>query len=320
MRGSVRGQTLHLLNSSGIKCIGESKFSAKDSARVALAAEGRSGTSAAIAQKTGIHADSTKDNYLDKWQEFARFAREMSGEKDLEKLTGDQVREFLAYKTELGVSYSHWSGYASAIGKLENALKSYNDKFDRGNTYDFRAAINELRPEARAELPRFEGTRNYNNPTALAGAVADQTHRLVATIQHQSGLRLAGASIIGADQLKGLALDQHTGKPVGLIVYIGKGGKAGTAQVSPGTYRGLEAHIASRGELRVSADGYRDALKSAARTTGQAYNGSHGLRWNFAKERFAELQRHGVGYEQALGIVSHELGHNRIEITLHYLS
>jgi hypothetical protein len=319
MRGSIRGQTLHILNTSGIKCIGQSKFSAKDSARVALKAEGRGATSTALSEKTGIHSEATKNNYLDKWQEIGRFAKEEFGLKDMEKLTGNQVREFLAYKIEIGVSYSHWSGYAAALGKLENALNAYSARFDRGTAYDFRAAVNALRADARAELPRFSGTRDYENPAKLSAAILKADHRLVSRIQLESGLRIAGATAISVSQLKGVANDALTGKPVGLIDYVGKGGKLGTAQVSPATYQRLAEHITRHGQLKVSADGYRQSLKAAAVSSEQTYNGSHGLRWNFAQERFKELQGCKVGYEKSLGVVSSEMGHNRIEITEHYL-
>lgn len=319
MRGSFRGQTLHLLNTSGIKCIGESKFDAKNSARVALAAEGRGGTSTAISEKTGIHSDGTKGNYLDKWQELCRFAKEEFGVRDLEKISTDQVRAFLAFKIEMGVSYSHWNGYAAAVGKFENALNGYSAKFARGNNYDFRVAVKELRLDARTELPRFSGTRNYSSPANLVGAIGNQTHQLIARIQHESGLRVAGASNISACQLKGLGKDAMTGKTVGMVDYVGKGGKAGTAQITPETYRILADHIDRHDQLQVNPDGYRQSLKDSAQATSQRYYGSHGLRWNFAQERFSELQAAGASYETALGVVSHELGHNRIQITEHYL-
>ncbi len=319
MRGSVKGQTLHLFTQSGINCIGQKKFEAKDSARIALAAEGRGSTSTAIAEKTGIHSLGTRDNYIGKWQELGRFVKEEFSVRDLEKLTTEQIREFLAFKIEMGVSYSHFSGYVAAIGKLENALNTYSQKFERGNEYDFRTAIRELRQEAKAELPRFEGTRNYDNPTAVIAAIGNQNHQLAARIQLESGLRIAGATNINADQLKGLAKDAHTGKSVGLIAYKGKGGKPGVAQVSPETYQRLTNHIREQGQFTVSPDGYRNSLKVAAEKSGQTYNGSHGLRWNFAQERFKELQAAGMGYEKALGSVSHEMGHNRIGITEHYL-
>lgn len=319
MHGSIKGQTLHLLNTSGVNRIGCSKHAARDSARIELAAEGLSATSANIGTKTGIHGKGTKDNFIGKWQELGRFCKEETGLKDLEKLDSDHIRQFLEYKTELGISYSHWDGYACAFEKLENALKWYSEKFDRGTSYDFRSVVAELRPEAAKELPHFRGTRNYDSPERLTETVSNPSHQLVARIQHESGLRVAGASSISARQLRGLGRDVHTGKLVGLVDYIGKGGKPGTAQMTQETYQRLADHIRVHGQFKVSVDGYRASLESAADRTGQDYNGSHGLRWNFARERFSELQAAGYSYEKCLGVVSAELGHNRIEISKHYL-
>ena len=53
--------------------------------------------------------------------------------------------------------------------------------------------------------------------------------------------------------------------------------------------------------------------------TRQPYQGSHGLRWSYAQERHNEVQQHGYTYEQSLSIVSQELGHERADITEHYL-
>ena len=64
---------------------------------------------------------------------------------------------------------------------------------------------------------------------------------------------------------------------------------------------------------------YLKHLKSAAEISKQQYNGSHGLRWDFAQERMKILQKTGLLYEQCLTIVSQEMGHERADITLHYL-
>ena len=46
--------------------------------------------------------------------------------------------------------------------------------------------------------------------------------------------------------------------------------------------------------------------------------GAHGVRHGYAQQRMAELQRHLV-YDDALEVVSQELGHFRPEITEEYL-
>ena len=60
-------------------------------------------------------------------------------------------------------------------------------------------------------------------------------------------------------------------------------------------------------------------LQEAANLTGQKYHGSHGLRWNFAQERFHDLMEKGYTYRRVLAEVSKELGCERANITKCYL-
>ena len=48
-------------------------------------------------------------------------------------------------------------------------------------------------------------------------------------------------------------------------------------------------------------------------------HGGHGLRHTYAQNRMYQLQGLGLSYEQALAIVSQELGHFRPDITEVYL-
>lgn len=317
MKGSVNHQTGYLM--TFVNEIGESKSEAKEEARQELESQGLPATSERIAELTGIHSVSTAENYIEKWQELGDFARSEMGIRDMGKLDGETVKAFLQEKIEAGVSYSHFSGYCAAFGKLETALERFSEEvkgIDRD--YGFRDAIGEVRPEAREELPRFEGTRNYDDPSRLIQALPDVSS-LVARIQLESGARLSEASKISSEQLKGITNDKMTGKEIGQFNFTGKGGKDNTGNLSPGTYQDLVKHVAEYGSLNVSADAYRDDLKTASTATGQDYNGSHGLRWNMAQERYQELRENGVGHVRALGQVSKEMGHNRVEITEHYL-
>lgn len=93
----------------------------------------------------------------------------------------------------------------------------------------------------------------------------------------------------------------------------------GTWSVSPGTYVRLEKAISDGRRFEFDKDACRVKLKQAAAKTGQEYKGSHGLRWSWAQERHAELQERGMTYEQSLSEVSQEMGHERGDITEHYL-
>ncbi|WP_306547277.1 hypothetical protein [Desulfobulbus sp.] len=99
----------------------------------------------------------------------------------------------------------------------------------------------------------------------------------------------------------------------------GKGGKVREVGVKPDTYARLEKVVANGQRFELSGDAYRRELKDAAMATGQEYQGSHGLRWSWAQERHQELQRSGKTYEQTIGQVSREMGHERADITEHYL-
>jgi integrase len=116
-----------------------------------------------------------------------------------------------------------------------------------------------------------------------------------------------------------MSTNELTDRVVGTFDFSGKGGKENTANLSPETYERLVQHIEQHGSLSHSVDSYREDLKQASERTDQQYNGSHGLRWCFAQERYSELRSAGFGEKTSLGQVSEEMGHNRIEITNHYL-
>jgi integrase len=315
LNGSVKGQVHALWNLSGINAIGTSKHEAKNAAR-----EEGAKTWSDIGSKIGIHSYGTADNYRATWRDLLKFSKEVWGEKNIENLTPEIVREFLRNRADHGVAFATFQREAAACGKLEQALNLYSVNHNRGNHYDFQASIDEARQSAR-ELRRFRGSRDYTDPRSLVSATSDSDHQTTAKIQLESGSRIHEASLIRKKQLLGYKIDPVTNQKRGAIHYKGKGGKVGEHLVSPHTYEAIEKKIEEDGEFRINKDSYLGSLRAAANITGQRYvgNGSHGLRWNFAQERFYELQKLGQTYDQALAQVSNELGHERAEITEHYL-
>jgi integrase len=240
--------------------------------------------------------------------------------RDIEKLSSREIQSYLQSRIEANVAHSTFQREVAAIAKLEQALNLYSDGHNRGNIYEFRPAITESRLDAK-ELQRFDGSRAYDRPADLVAAVSNRDHQIAAAIQHEGGARIHEAAQIRPDQLRGYRIDPTTGEQRGVIQIQGKGGKINDKLVSPLTYQALEQAIKQNGLFKVDKDQYRDSLGTAAQATGQQYDirSTHGLRWNFAQERFNTLQEHGKTYDQALAQVSQELGHERAEITLHYL-
>lgn len=312
MRGNVNYQVQQLY--SCVKAIGESKHAAKDYARSTGAK-----TTAQIAQKTGIHSYSTADAYRAVWRSIGEFAKAEFRVKDMARLEGRHVAAFLERKIEEGISRATFDQYSAAAAKLETALNRFADQAKTENHYKF--DLREVRANAAQELgARNHEARAYDAPSRILSHLNGE-HRLTAALQIEGGGRFKEVSHISENQLKGVHADKITGEVRGTIAVDGKGGKERVLQISPATYAELKSALTNGNGLFEVPDykGYLAALENAAKETGQDYNGSHGLRWNFAQCRMDQLQTHGMSYEEALGEVSRDMGHERSDITLHYL-
>jgi len=301
MRGSPKYQVGQIYNESGIKRIGESKHEAKAAAR-----EGGARTWAEIGQKVGIHSYKTADAYRETWKRCFEHARAESGLKDITKMEGRHVQSYLKSVADSGCSRATFNQYAAALGKLDQALNLYSEKHDLGKSYDLAQGVTSAR-EFGTNLQKFEGSRAYDRPADLVHAVSDSKHQLAAQIQHETGVRINEVGHIRPDQLRGNDLDVQ-----------GKGGKELTKTLMPETAAQLRGEL-ERGSFQISKDDYRADLQTAAAQTGQEYTGSHGLRWNYAQEQIEARCSEGTPYYQALGEVSREMGHERPDITEHYL-
>ncbi len=313
MRGSVGHQVNEIFVKSGINRINESRHEAKIAAR-ASGVRGWHETGKAL----GIHSYKTASAYRAVWRQAMEHTKENFGMKDIEKLSPEHIKSFLQEKIDAGVSLATFRQYAAACEKLESALNMYAEKFSRGNEYNFSAAIHEARQNANG-LERFEGSRAYADPRSLIASIRNADFRLAATLQLESGARVREVALIKESQLHGLKKDEITGRAAGVITVKAKGGKEVALKVSQATYKVLADRISAGGGIfKVSYFEYRRALLRAAAATGQRYQGTHGLRWNFAQNRMNEVQRGGHVYEEALVIVAREMGHERADITQHY--
>lgn len=323
MKGNMEKQVRFVMREY-ISQIGSSKHADMQNARAELVEKGESPSSSAIAAQTGIYSFGTLDKYTDKLNELANFAKETDGVRDLVNLSAETVQAFLAEKIEVGVSLSHFSGYCAAIQKLETGLSAHAEKFGYDRQYNFSERNNDeiktLRDEARQNLTSDREQRAYEDPKALIDSLERSDFRLVASLQYESGMRINEASNLKESQFKGFSQDKYTGEKIGLIDFQGKGGRHNTAQVSPETYeKVLSAVKENGGNLSVNQNDYRSALEKSSHVSNQNYTGSHGLRWSYAQERYQELREHKLTDLEARQVVSHELGHNRLEITNLYL-
>ena len=326
MRGSIKYQVHTLFLKSGIDQVGKSKHAAKRAVRQYMKASGQQPSWHKLGKKMGIHSTGTRDTYEATWRQVLEHAKSEFGVKDIERLTGQHIQSYLESKisvSENRISNQTFLNYSAACEKLETALTMYAFRAATGNTYSFTQNIQAVRETAREiNLDRFEGNRAYESPKLLIDNLKYEAYQLAARIQFEGGARISEANHIGKEQLKGIFKDPYSGQMKGRFEVQGKGGKIRDIQVSLETYKALKETIDEKGSFDFTDRTYRNDLEKTARFIGEdpENKGSHGLRWNFAQDRFSDAQlKADVNEIQAFSIVSEEMGHVRASITEHYL-
>jgi site-specific recombinase XerC len=313
LSGSMTAQAHFLMYKVGFKP-GTSRSMEKAQARATLEAQGKSVTSTEIAQITCVPSDDTARSYATTWKQLGEFAREDGG-RTMAGLTGQIVERYIESKIDKGDDRSSLERELSAINKLAATLEKALD----GRSFDdMRKGVENMRPDV-AECPENKlADRAYADPRGIVNAL-DGLVGLVGRYIQESGCRIAEGCCIQSHQLKGIGIDKYTGKEVGRVEVTGKGGNRYTVSPSVGTYRAIEKELAANGRIDVNQQHLRGAVKAVA---GNEYvqRGVHGFRYNFAQQRIAELQHHGISRDVAKAITSEEMGHHRVQITEVYLA
>ncbi len=326
MRGSIRWQAAQIIQKSTAVQIGESRHNAKEMAKARLTEQGLSATSENLGKEVGMHSYKYTRDVKSALLRVAFFAREQFGVRDIEQLNGLHFQKYAENLIEKGcVTLNTFKTYMSQMAKCENLLNGYAKATGSGKSYEFRPAIDEVRELAKTTLHKSETTsRAYTSPRDLIAAIADPQHRLGAEIQHAAGFRYYEMAKIDKDQLLGVRIDPYTGEEKGVIrldAYDTKGGKAREGYLALDEYFRLAEDVHANGVFRIdSYKAYLASLEAAASLTDQESQASHGLRWNYAADRYRELTAQGLCHEEALHAVSWEMGHERGNITLHYLA
>ena len=304
-----------MFKDSGIFNPGVSKHIEKGTAR-----EKGAKTWSDLGRELNIYSYNTAETYKQVWHDFGQWAKAEAGLKDIEKTTGEHVKAYLESRIVDGIKYTTYEKECAALAKFENALNAWSDKHSKDNEYNFRDSIREIKAEAREVLDRSVESRAYESPNSLISSISNDSYRTIASVQYEGGARINEVWKIETNNLKGMKLDPYSKEFKGYIEVSGKGGKEREIALSIDTYKQIENILQEKGNMEFDKDEYRNSLKEAAELSGQDYTGSHGLRWNFAVERMEELQGTGMTYEERLQEVSWEMGHERADITEHYLA
>lgn len=263
----------------------------------------------------------TMESYRSIWNNFFNYLKEHWNIKDFEKIDAQHIQAYMDYKIEYYSSKQYLEKISAALGKLELALKFFAKNIhNEDRNYDF-SVRQTILDEARdlKHVANNYHNRAYNNPMILISNLENPMHCLAAKIQYEGGARIEGVALIKKEQLLGTKIDPITNKEKGIIFTKEKGGKEGEVLVCVSTYQELQNHLSKTPKFKINRQAYYEDIKQACFVASEIAEGSHGLRWNFAKRRMFEYAQAGYSYEESLQQVSYEMKHYRASITQHYL-
>lgn len=263
----------------------------------------------------------TMESYRRVWENFFNYLLEHWKIKDFEKIEAQHIEAYMDYKIEYYPSKQYLEKISAALGKLEVALKNFAKniyKVEKDYDFSIRQIILDQARDLKFVANNYHN-RAYNNPELLISNLKNSMHQLAAKIQLEGGARIEGVALIKPEQLLGIKTDKVTKTQKGIIFTKEKGGKQGEVLVSLETYAELENYISLNSKFKINRQDYYNDIKQAALISKEISEGSHGLRWNFAKRRMFEYGKAGYSYSDSLQQVSYEMKHNRASITEHYL-
>jgi len=291
-----------------------------------------------------IHSFSTENRYEKVAANFADFLKQeynLKYERDFRKLSTQQLYEYVDkyFEREKQKSRSestlkiHISALNKVLSTIDPKIKEYFDANSRARWRD--------------GVPRGDNDR-YNDPQKIIENLSkiNETSETIAQIQRLSGCRVG--------DVKKIKVDEENQK---IVVENSKGGRSRSVYYDyfPQQFEELKKYkekldnvLQEKSFSEIRKEYYKD-LRKACRESGEPYKGSHSFRHEWAQntyevisqlpqeeqERFYKkiLEDRGKSekdIEKAVEnakqkdciaeyIVSEELGHSRLDISLHYL-
>lgn len=202
------------------------------------------------------------------------------------------------------------------------------------------AVIGEKLPVIKSELQQTLESRAYKTEqAAIVAAAQTEKHSLATQIAENAGLRahelltLRPVEERAADTHREYRDERFTGRENFAIYTVeGKGGLCREVAIDKELAARLEERRLDEPRTVYDRDvkyeqhydigggrNWSNSFSAASNRELNWSNGAHGLRHTYAQERMNTLQAAGFEYNQALEIVSQEMGHFRPEITEVYL-
>ncbi|SFB16637.1 tyrosine-type recombinase/integrase [Selenomonas ruminantium] len=288
--------------SDSVNEVGISRYEAKQE----LYAKGIT-DSHSVNQNIGLTSYASVTKFDTNAKTFISYCFDNYGLKNLNQIKPQMCGAFLSEAVDRGYAKNTCQSFASSLEKLAVAMDKVVPQQGHCRAEEWHSVIKESRVTINADaLEKDTEVRAYENPAEIISHLSPEM-AVVATMQVNHGLRIADATKL--TDIQGNTLTVHNSK----------NGQDLKIQLSDKEVAQIKAATNGSMELSVKQTAYTNALQTACKAAGEAWNGSHGLRHNFAQNRMAELVGGGMDYHKALCVVSHEMGHHRPEVVKIYL-
>ena len=274
--------------------IGASKTQAKSQSDVI----GQNGQ----AVSTKAHSIKSLQNLRSITTQYVNYVKENHGNRVVKSINNSTMKDFINHKLENGASEGTANTYISVLAKISDNLNQL------GVNTTSRSEITAYRRELKASghhLQKNHSNRAYSNTKAIIDAMSQNgPYSLSTQLQVEAGLRADDA----INSAKWILNMNNT-----LSIQGSKNGlNYTTSSLSDET--ALRVRESINNGYSVNYGEYRASLKEAVESTGQEWNGIHGLRWNYCQYM---VSPDGGNFSRSE--VSLFMGHSREEITSHYL-
>jgi hypothetical protein len=253
-------------------------------------------------QKVSIknHSISSQQNFRTVLTQYINFIKDNYKGRVLQHINNNTMKEFINFKSHQ-IQGNSINTYISALAKISDNLNSLG--FNNTN----RDTITSYRETLKANDINLQTTninRSYERPVEIVNYISDHTlFGLSAKLQLYSGLRIDDSTNFSKLHIQ----KDNTIKVVG-----SKGGvNYTTKKLSDQIIK--ELRQAKEQNIIIDKEDYRKALIVASKYTHQKYQGSHGLRYNYANYRVRELSKN-LSQKKAMLKTSLEMGHSRVSI------
>lgn len=271
--------------------IGESKSRAKSQSDTL----GQNGQ----AVSTKAHSIKSLQNLRSITTQYVNFIKENHSNRVVNHINNETMKDFINHKLEQGNSQGSINTYISTLAKMSDNLNKC------GINTTSRKEITEYRNDLKAnghDLKKNYTNRAYTNTQAIINAMSNSSpYSLSTQLQVEIGLRADDA----INAAKWILNSNNT-----LSIMGSKNGlNYASSTLSDETAQRVREAV--NNSYSVNYGEYRETLKEAVESTGQEWQGTHGLRYNYAQDEIAN------GTSKAE--ISLNMGHSREEITEYYI-